>query len=256
MIIYFNVLAFILGTCIGSFANVCIFRWLQNESVIFKPSHCLTCGNPIKWYDNIPIISYIILHGKCRNCNEKISIQYPIVEFITGLIYLFIFNNYMFSWTTLQLMFVTWMFVVATVTDIKQEEIPDEVSIAGLCFIPIMLLSGTISWQLMLLGFLLPSVVLLFLAVIIEYLTKIDTVIGGGDIKFLFALGGIMGPIISVSVLFLGCLVLSILFFPLIIKDYKEKTQSRVKMMIGFSIAWIIILICKVNHLSFLFMNY
>lgn len=255
MIIYFCVLAFILGTCIGSFSNVCIFRWLKNESVIFKPSHCLTCGNPIKWYDNIPIISYILLHGKCRNCSSKISIQYPIVEFVTGLIYLFIFYNYGFSWVTLQLMFVSWMFVVATVTDIKQEEIPDEVSIAGLCFIPFMLLSGTISWQLILLGFFFPSIILLIIATIIESLTKIDTVIGGGDIKFLFAIGGIMGPFISLAVLFLGCLSLSIIFFPLIIKDYKEKTQSRVKMMIGFAIAWIFILICKAYNLEFLFLN-
>ena len=106
LILYFY--AFVLGTCIGSFSNVCVFRWLKNESVIFKPSHCLNCGNEIKWYDNIPIISYLILKGKCRNCHTHISIQYPIIEFLSGLIFLLIFYKFGISILCLKYMFISY----------------------------------------------------------------------------------------------------------------------------------------------------
>lgn len=80
-------LVLIFGVIIGSFLNVCIYRIPRKESIAFGASHCTKCGNRIKWYDLVPIISYLILRGKCRYCKDKISIQYPIIELINGLAY-------------------------------------------------------------------------------------------------------------------------------------------------------------------------
>ncbi|GAH57817.1 unnamed protein product, partial [marine sediment metagenome] len=86
-----DVLIFILGLIVGSFSNVCIYRIPRNESIIYPASHCPKCHSNILPKDNIPLLSYILLKGRCRNCKSEISIQYPIVEFITGLIYLIIY---------------------------------------------------------------------------------------------------------------------------------------------------------------------
>ena len=79
---------FILGIFIGSFLNVCIYRIPKKETIVYGRSHCMTCNKEIKWYDLIPVFSYLFLRGKCRYCKEKLSLQYPCVELITGIIYL------------------------------------------------------------------------------------------------------------------------------------------------------------------------
>ena len=86
-------LVLLLGLIIGSFLNVCIYRIPRGESVAFPPSHCPSCGHKIRWYENIPVFSYIfILRGKCSNCKGHISVQYPIVEFITGTLFYIFFK--------------------------------------------------------------------------------------------------------------------------------------------------------------------
>jgi len=87
-------LVFVLGTVLGSFFNVCIYRIPREESIAYPPSHCTNCNNTIKWYDLIPVISYIILKGKCRYCKEKVSIRYPIIELITGVIFMTLYIEY------------------------------------------------------------------------------------------------------------------------------------------------------------------
>ena len=92
IIIY--VFVFIFGACIGSFLNVCIYRLPKNESLIKRNSHCMTCGEPIKRRDLIPIVSWCILRGKCRNCGAKISARYTIVETLNALLYLWVFYHF------------------------------------------------------------------------------------------------------------------------------------------------------------------
>ena len=82
---------FILGVCIGSFTNVLIYRIPLGENIATESSHCMTCGNKIKWYDLIPLVSYLILRGRCRHCKTKLSAQYPLVELISGIGYVLIF---------------------------------------------------------------------------------------------------------------------------------------------------------------------
>lgn len=79
---------FLIGIVIGSFLNVCIYRIPKKETIVYGRSHCMTCNKEIKWYDLIPVFSYLFLRGRCRYCKEKISLQYPCVELITGIIYL------------------------------------------------------------------------------------------------------------------------------------------------------------------------
>ena len=84
----------LIGVVIGSFLNVCIYRIAKEESIVYPPSHCMTCGYELKWKDLIPIISYLFIKGKCRKCKEKISIRYPIVELVNGIIYCALFLQF------------------------------------------------------------------------------------------------------------------------------------------------------------------
>lgn len=87
----------LIGLCIGSFVNVCIYRIIREESIVFPASHCITCGYEINWYDLIPVFSYAILGGKCRVCSNKISLKYPVIEVLNAILYLIIFLNYGYS---------------------------------------------------------------------------------------------------------------------------------------------------------------
>src|SRR4030066_1136543 len=100
-----NVFAFIFGAVVGSFLNVCIFRLPGKESIIKPLSRCPHCRHPIRFYDNIPLISFILLKGKCRDCREKISWQYPLVELITAILSLLLFLKFGLSLTFLAVFF-------------------------------------------------------------------------------------------------------------------------------------------------------
>lgn len=119
----------ITGLLIGSFLNVVALRLLSEESIVFPNSKCPKCSKPIKWYDNIPVLSYILLGGKCRNCKEKISIQYPIVEATTGLLFLAIFLIGGFTLKTISLWILVSALIVITLTDLKEQVIFDITSI-------------------------------------------------------------------------------------------------------------------------------
>lgn len=114
----------ILGLVLGSFLNVVIYRIPRDESIVFPPSHCPVCNVPIKPYDNIPVISYIILRGRCRNCGERISIIYPLVEVITGAIFISLFIK--FGWSfEFPVMLVLMIFLIPCFfIDLKFKIIP------------------------------------------------------------------------------------------------------------------------------------
>ena len=116
---------FVIGLCIGSFLNVVILRSLSNESIVFPASKCPKCQHKLYWWHNIPVLSYLILRGKCGFCGEKISIQYPIVELVTGIIFVLLFLKFDFTVYT----FISWviasLFIVLAVTDIKEKVVFD-----------------------------------------------------------------------------------------------------------------------------------
>ena len=116
----------ITGACIGSFLNVVALRAISKESIVFPSSKCPLCNEPIKWYDNIPVISYLFtFKGKCRNCGEKVSIQYPIVEALTAILFLAVFLSFGVTFKTLLLCILLSISIVIIITDIKKEYVFD-----------------------------------------------------------------------------------------------------------------------------------
>ena len=120
--------AFVLGCIWGSFSNVCIYRLPNDQSIVKGRSFCPSCKNQIKWYDNIPFLSFIFLKGKCRNCSNKISSQYFLVEFISAISFVVIYHIYGISITTLLLIILSIFFVIIFFIDLKHYIIPNELT--------------------------------------------------------------------------------------------------------------------------------
>lgn len=120
----------VLGLCLGSFFNVVILRTLSNESIIFPPSKCPKCNHKLYFWHNIPVLSYILLRGKCYFCKEKISIQYPIVEILTMFLFAFLFLKFGFSILTLFAIFWVSCLIIMTGTDIKEKLVDCNIAIA------------------------------------------------------------------------------------------------------------------------------
>lgn len=116
---------FIVGLCIGSFLNVVIVRAFSDESICFPGSKCPSCQKPLKWHHNIPILSYLILKGKCAFCNDKISIQYPIVELVTGILFVAVFIKFGINLNSIFMFIFTSLFIVISVTDIREKVVFD-----------------------------------------------------------------------------------------------------------------------------------
>ena len=127
-----RLIVFIFGAAVGSFLNVCIYRMPQELSIIKPRSFCPNCKKTIPWYDNIPLLSYIILGAKCRFCKVKIPVQYFIVELITALMFLALFNRFGLSYDFFVLAIFVSGLIASTFIDIGHRIIPDEISIGGI----------------------------------------------------------------------------------------------------------------------------
>lgn len=130
--VFWAAVLFLAGLVFGSFANVCIWRIPRDEEVVRTPSHCPDCGIAIRWFDNIPVLSYLALGGRCRNCREKINIRYPAVELVSGILFLALFLKYgLEPRLALALMF-GWSLLVISFIDLSHYIIPDAISLPGL----------------------------------------------------------------------------------------------------------------------------
>ena len=112
MLALITVFIFIYGIVIGSFLNVCIYRIPQKEDIVRESSHCMSCGHRLKWYDLVPLFSYLFLKGKCRYCGSKLSKQYPIVEALNGILYVVVFYATDFSWDSILYCLMTSALIV------------------------------------------------------------------------------------------------------------------------------------------------
>ena len=126
------VFSFLIGSMIGSFLNVCVYRMPRDESVVKPRSKCPKCDKPIVWYDNIPMLSWLILGAKCRNCDQPISWQYPLVEAITGTLFLCVFLRFGMVIATPIYMLLAAGLVLVTFVDLSDWTIPNEVTIPGI----------------------------------------------------------------------------------------------------------------------------
>ena len=128
MIVFNSILVFFFGICLGSFANVCIFRLPRNKQTITGRSFCPKCKKNIQWFDNIPLISYLLLSGKCRKCQKNISLKYFIVECIcgAGFVLIFLCCSYYTSIVFLSLLFL--LYLIIFFIDLEHFIIPDSLS--------------------------------------------------------------------------------------------------------------------------------
>lgn len=200
----FSLVGLIFGLMVGSFANVCIARLPKKESIIFPASHCPKCNKPIHVTDNIPLISYILLKGQCRNCKQKISLIYPAIELITGLLMAAVFYRFGFSWECLIFAIVVPALVIITVIDIEHQIIPDVITLPG---IPLGLAAGSYlnGWVDSAIGLALGGGMFWLLA---EGYFRLrgKMGMGGGDIKYIAAAGALMGWVQVLFIIFVGAL--------------------------------------------------
>jgi leader peptidase (prepilin peptidase)/N-methyltransferase len=196
MNIFFYITIFVFGSVIGSFLNVCIYRLPRDLSVISPSSRCPSCNTPIRAYDNVPLISYLLLGGRCRACKAGISLRYPLVEALNGLLYVLAFWRFGAEWHTLVYFLFCSALIVITFIDLDFQIIPDRITLPGT-------LAGFIAGS-----FLMPDPFLrsdllgvtsslagllagggLFYAIAV--LSKGG--MGGGDIKMMAMVGALMG---------------------------------------------------------------
>ncbi len=181
------------GAMWGSFSNVVIVRMPQKKSVVTPRSHCPKCKDKIPWYLNIPIFSWVLLRGKCRKCKESISIRYPIVELVMGVVFAAIYQRYGWSFSSIEYLLFAWALITASVIDLDHMILPDEFTLSG---IVIGLVGAFInpdrSFLDALLGFLLGGGFLFAIAYFYYVVRKIEGM-GGGDIKLLGWIGAVCG---------------------------------------------------------------
>lgn len=188
-----GILIFILGLAVGSFLNVCIYRIPLKKSILFPSSFCPRCENKIKFYDNVPLLSYILLKGKCRYCHQKISLIYPAVEFLSGLIFLLLFFKYGLSWDFVSRVFLFSSLIVIFFIDLKYQIIPDVITLPGIVAgLGFSILTKSPPFFESFLGLLVGGGVLYLIALIGDRVFKKESM-GGGDIKLAAMLGAFLG---------------------------------------------------------------
>jgi leader peptidase (prepilin peptidase)/N-methyltransferase len=215
-----SALAGLVGLMIGSFLNVCTLRWPEDESVVFPGSHCPKCGEPIRWYDNVPVLGYVLLRGRCRACREPISLQYPLVELATGLVWAGMFSYAGLSFEALRgTLLLTILFGIA-LTDARFYIIPDQFSLGGLVLgLGLAFLPGGIDALDALIGAIVGFGLLGSVAVVGKWMLKKDAM-GLGDIKMMAMVGAFLGWAGVFLTVFLGALLGAVIFGPI---SYKTK---------------------------------
>ena len=213
-----NVISVLFGAMIGSFLNVCICRVPEGKSIVTPGSHCPRCGKAIRWYDNLPVISFLLLRGRCRHCHGSISVQYPLVEGVTALLSLLLFMRFGPSLQYVIYFAFAAALVVVTVIDLYHQIIPNVISLPGIAagllaswFLPnpalldgllrgLLFQAGRIGVNLSnhaafvdsLLGILLGGGSLLLVIHLYYWLRKAEGM-GGGDVKLLAMVGAFLG---------------------------------------------------------------
>ena len=222
-----------IGAVIGSFLNVCILRLPAEQSVVSPPSRCPKCGTGVRWYDNIPILSWLILRGRCRNCRNPISIQYPIIELATALIWAWMalrFGNELES--IRGALFLTILLGIA-MTDAREYIIPDEFSYGGLILgLGFSLIWGLDGLKIAGIGAAVGFAVLWLIAWLGKHAFKKEAM-GGGDIKMMAMVGAFVGWQGVFLTIFLGSVVGTIIFGPLALIGKKKDVPFGIFLALG-----------------------
>lgn len=216
--------AFIFGTLIGSFLNVVVYRLPREESLSFPPSHCPTCNSKLQFYDLVPIFSYLFLRGKCRSCSEKISVRYPIVEGLTGLLFLYTVYTFGFTMEALGYALIIGLLVPIFFIDYDHSIIPDSLNLGIFIIALLMIVSqmflrekGLSELLFHIFGLLAGGGFFFFIAVVT------NGAMGGGDIKIMAALGFLFGLSHTLVLMFFSFVLGGVLSTILIILKIKKR---------------------------------
>jgi leader peptidase (prepilin peptidase)/N-methyltransferase len=194
----------VLGLIWGSFFNVVIHRLPLDEPLAMARSKCPNCQAPIPWYLNVPILSYLLLRGKCRACKTPISIEYPVVEFSSAILFLLVFRKFGWSFDFFAYTLFSSSLLVVTVIDLHHQIIPDEISLPGIVLgFGASFFLHEVGWMESLLGIVAGGGTFWAVAFLYEKITKREG-LGGGDIKLLAMIGAWLGikcvfPVIMLS---------------------------------------------------------
>ena len=215
------IMIFLIGISIGSFLNVCIYRIPKKEDIVFERSHCMSCGNVLKWYELIPLFSFIVQGGKCRNCKTKLSAQYPLIELLNGLIYVWIFMAKGFQPESILFCICASVLIVISVIDWRTYEIPFGCNIIiGILGI-VRVFLNLAHWYDYVIGFFAVSGLFL----IIYWITK-GRGIGGGDIKLMAAAGLLLGWLNILLSLMIGSIAGSVIHLALMKIQGKDRVLA------------------------------
>ncbi len=194
-------MVFIFGAVVGSFLNVCIYRLPKNESIAWPGSHCAVCSKPVLWHDNIPILSYFILKGRCRQCKAPFSFQYPAVEFLTACIFLLFFMTFGMTPKGFVYLYLCLALVVESAIDFRHQIIPDAITLSGMVLgLALSVVfpelqnasSAGAGFLYSLAGLLAGGGFLYVSATMAEWVLKKEAM-GGGDVKLLAMIGAFLG---------------------------------------------------------------
>ncbi|HET8650065.1 MAG TPA: prepilin peptidase [Gemmatimonadales bacterium] len=233
------ILATIIGLMVGSFLNVCILRLPAEQSVVSPPSHCPRCDRGLSWYENIPVFSWIVLRGRCRGCGEPISIQYPLIELATGVIWLISAWYWGLSLEALRAAVFGTVLLGILMTDAREYIIPDEFTLGGLAIgLAFALAAG---WHALLTAVIGAAVGfgLLWLVGAAGTWAFKEEAMGGGDIKMMAMVGAFLGWKGVLLTIFLGALLGSLIFLPLTLAGRKKLVPFGIFLALGATAAYL-----------------
>jgi leader peptidase (prepilin peptidase)/N-methyltransferase len=235
---FFAVAAALVGLCVGSFLNVCILRLPKEQSLLSPPSTCPQCGQRIAWYDNIPLVSWAVLRGKCRRCGTAISVQYPLIEALVGALWLAAYLRYGVSVHALAGALFCTILLGIGITDARHYLIPDEFTWGGLGIgLALSLVGG---WQGFLQAVIGAAVGFGLLYAVGEagrWLFK-EEAMGGGDVKMMAMVGSFVGWKGVLLTIFAGALLGTLIFVPLSLRK-KRLVPFGVFLAVGAGVAFV-----------------
>jgi leader peptidase (prepilin peptidase)/N-methyltransferase len=233
------ILAGLFGAMLGSFLNVCIHRWPNEESVIKPRSRCPGCGEMIVWYDNIPVVSWLLLRGRCRRCGSAISVRYPLVELAMAGIWGAMAWRFGLTWQAVTGAVFFSILLGIAITDARQYIIPDEFSLGGLVIGVGLSLAG--GWE-GLAGALIGAAsgfVLLWTVAVLGKRMFGREAMGGGDIKMMAMVGAFVGWQGVLLTVFLGALLGTIIYVPLTVFGRQRDVPFGVFLSAAAAVTWV-----------------
>lgn len=234
--IVISVILFLIGLCVGSFLNVCIYRIPFEKSIVYPSSGCPNCKEKLQPKDMIPVLGYLMLKGKCRYCEEPISVQYPIIEILTGIIWLIVYLTYGFTIETAALLYLYSVLIAVAFIDLKHMIIPNGLVITGLVggivvflyhtlFQPFSLYESNL-WYTPIIGMLSASGILFIVALIGLLIYGNDGAMGMGDVKLFLPIGLFLGWKLALLALFLSIMIGGIISIILLIFRIKDRKSA------------------------------